>query len=221
MVDKAFKFKTGDSVKVKANIHDPDLGGDINGWIGRILEIEDQIVTIQWDSITLLQIPDSTITHCEQEGLDWSEMRLYSTEVEHVPQRDTVADVNKVVDQIQSEHQWEGLGKEGSIIQAVLKGIDPGDYDSIFKSWEKYLQNILHFPFGAEVSEFQEGGYISQGNKVKVLEVSDIADPYGILVAVSCNRSLYHFPLCDLEVVDENSPNYEPIKAYAVWFANR
>ena len=34
-------------------------------------------------------------------------------------------------------------------------------------------------------------------------------------------RRKYVFPLCDLEVVDKSSSNYQPVKDYAVWFANR
>jgi len=29
------------------------------------------------------------------------------------------------------------------------------------------------------------------------------------------------FPLCDLTVVGKKSSNYQPIKDYCVWFANR
>jgi hypothetical protein len=31
----------------------------------------------------------------------------------------------------------------------------------------------------------------------------------------------YDFPLCDLEVFPDTSPNHQPVKDYAVWFANR
>ena len=34
-------------------------------------------------------------------------------------------------------------------------------------------------------------------------------------------KSYYVFPLCDLEVLDKSSPYYQPVKDYAVWFANR
>ena len=220
IIDKSAAFNVGDSVKVKANTQDPDLGGDISGWIGRILEIEDQMVTIQWDSITLSKMPDSMIMICEQEGWDWSEMCLPLTEVERVDQRDTVADVNNIVNQIQLKHDWDDFDEEGVIIRSVLKGIDSEDYDSMFDSWLKYLKKAIKIPFHAEVSEFQERGSLSQGDDVKVLEFSDIDGRHGILVKISCNRNVHYFPLCDLKVKNKKSPNYDPIKAYAVWFAN-
>lgn len=218
--DKSAGFNVGDSVEVRANTQDPDFGEDISGWIGRILEIEDQMVTIQWDSITLSKMPDSMIMICEQEGWDWSEMCLPLTEVERVDQRDTVADVNNMVNQIQLKHAWDDFDTEGVIIRSVLNGIDLEDYDSMFDAWLKYLKKAIKIPFHAEVSEFQERGSLSQGDDVKVLAFSDIDDRYGILVKISCNRNIHYFPLCDLSVKNNKSPNYDPIKAYAVWFAN-
>jgi hypothetical protein len=46
-------------------------------------------------------------------------------------------------------------------------------------------------------------------------------DLYGILVHVRRERETFVFPLCDLEATDANSPNYQPLRDYVVWFANR
>jgi len=48
-------LKIGDSVVVKSEVNDPEYGGDISGWQGRITELikdEDvmQTVMIAWDS---------------------------------------------------------------------------------------------------------------------------------------------------------------------------
>ena len=65
-------FKIGDSVSVKKGIKDPDLGFDIGAWQGRISEvdIDDDLICIDWDSITLQQMQASTITQSEKEGWD-------------------------------------------------------------------------------------------------------------------------------------------------------
>ncbi|MBW6536853.1 MAG: calcium-binding protein [Mariniphaga sp.] len=34
-------------------------------------------------------------------------------------------------------------------------------------------------------------------------------------------KKVYGFPLCNLKVTDKNSPNYQLIDDYQVWFANR
>lgn len=67
-------FQINDSVVVKAGVKDPDTGMDIGGWQGRIAEIEeDNLLYINWDSLTLKNIPDSHITDCELEGFGWNQ----------------------------------------------------------------------------------------------------------------------------------------------------
>jgi hypothetical protein len=93
-------LKIGDSVVVKPGVKDPDFGGDIGGWQGRVMEIraDEQgipMLDLQWDSLTLGQIPPSAIQHCEEEGLDWSTMGLYAHEVEPAQPRDKPRDVER------------------------------------------------------------------------------------------------------------------------------
>ena len=46
-------------------------------------------------------------------------------------------------------------------------------------------------------------------------------DLYGVIVRLAYGRRKYDFPLCELEVTDKHSPNYQIVDEYAVWFANR
>jgi hypothetical protein len=48
-----------------------------------------------------------------------------------------------------------------------------------------------------------------------------VDDLYGVIVDLRHGRLTCAFPLCDLEVIDERSPNHQPVRDYAVWFANR
>src|SRR3990172_3068436 len=64
--EKTLPFKVGDSVVVKEGVQDPDFGGDMSGWQGRITKIDPRppdppLVTILWDSVTLRNIPRATI----------------------------------------------------------------------------------------------------------------------------------------------------------------
>ncbi len=70
MMPEKIDFKVGDSVIVKAGVLDPDLGTDIGGWQGRISEVDSEgnIIGIDWDSLTMKNIPDSVIDKCEEEG---------------------------------------------------------------------------------------------------------------------------------------------------------
>ena len=217
------KFQLGNSVIVKPNVQDPDLNINIGGWQGRISEVveKDNVICILWDSLTLNQIPAKAIDQCEEEGLDWAEMYLYSKDVELTNPRDNEEDVKKAIGFLESKHSWSHLGEEGKRIQAVLdKAKGSGEWAE-FEAWEKYLGQVLKFPFEAEVSEWQERGRLRTGDKVKVLGIDSNDDKYGILVALSRKRENHVFPLCDLEAIEKTSSNYRPLKDYVVWFANR
>ena len=215
-------FKIGDSVVVKAGVKDPDLSADIGGWQGRISEVkDDNIVCINWDSITLNEMPTSVIKKCEKEGWGWDQMYLDISDIELTDPRDTNRDVKVIISKLRYEHAWVHLGEEGERIQSVLSGIASDDYSNAFKAWGKYLKKKLSFPFNAIVDEFQERGRMKAGNKVTVNRISDIDELNGILVDIEYKSKNYIFPLADLEVVGKSSSNYRPIKDYVIWFANR
>lgn len=216
-------LKIGDSVVVKPGVKDPDLGIGIEGWQGRIVEIEkkDSSVGIAWDSMTLKSMPDWVIEKCEVDGLDWRQMNLETAEVELVAPRDTKRAVEKMIEKLESKHAWDHLGEEGQRIHAVLSGVDPDDESVTFEAWGKHLRKVLQFPFDAKVSESQDRGPLQYGDKVSVKEITMIDDLYGIIVEVRFGRKKYHFPLCDLEPVDKKQPNYQAVHDFAVWFANR
>ncbi len=219
---KKIKFKLGDSVVVKPNVVDPDLKVTIGGWQGRISEInqKDNLIAIVWDSLTLKQMSGKMIDQCEEEGLDWTTMYLALEDVELTNPRDNEDDVEEIIIILESQHQWSFLGEEGHRIQAVLANVKEGHEWAAFKAWKAHFQKVLKFPFEAEVAEPQDRGPLKTGERVKVLRLEEADDMYGLLVTI-VGRQKYVFPLCDLEVLDQASPNYQPVKDYVVWFANR
>lgn len=217
-------FKVGDSVVAKAGVNDPDYGGDISGWQGRITEIMTDnkgvpTVMIAWDSLTLKRMPASFLKESARESLSWERMGVFTTEVELTQPRDTPVAVKRAIEEIGQQYAWAYLGEEGDRIQEVLKGIK--GKIAAFKAWHKYLSRALAFPFEAEVSEWQDRGPLKAGDRVTVLRFEGIKDLYGILVNIQTKRGDFVFPLCDLEAANQNSPNYQPLNDYDVWFANR
>jgi hypothetical protein len=91
---KKINFKIGDSVIIKPNVKDLDLGIDIGGWQGRISEIyyKSNTICIDWDSITLKNLPNSIIEKCEKQGWKWHQKYLELTDVELASPRDTEED---------------------------------------------------------------------------------------------------------------------------------
>ncbi len=80
-------FKEGHSVVVKKGTSDPDNEEyDIGGWQGRIVHIEDDgdgpsLIRIEWDSITLKNMPHVFIENRKKDDRLWSEMDLYDNEL--------------------------------------------------------------------------------------------------------------------------------------------
>ena len=216
----------GDCVRVKPGIKDPDFGTEFGGWQGRISNIDTSQseipVTIQWDSITLKNMPTAMIEQCEEQGLDWAEMVLGADDLETAGPRDTERDVATIKAQLSKKHGWVSLGEEGKRIQKVLAVTEADDDLDQFGAWEEHLEKNLHYPFEAVITEFQERGPLRGGDKVIVTGNADATDEmYGIIVEVRVGRRKYACPLRDLEITDKKSPNYQMVKDYAIWFANQ
>jgi Calcium binding len=218
-------LKAGDSVIVKPGVKDPDTSKNIGGWQGRISDISEDdgetIVSILWDSVTLKKMPRSMIESCEDEGLDWREMRLGVSDVKTASPRDAEEDVEEAIEEIESQTAWLFLGEEGKRIQKVLDGIDPDDTMEILEAWEAHLGEKLKFPFEAEIVEHVRRSSLRIGDRMTVKGIRVVDDVYGIFVEVTRDHDSYEFPLCDLEAIDKQAKNYQLVKDYVVWYANR
>jgi hypothetical protein len=98
------RLDIGDSVLVKSGVIDPDLGIDIGGWQGRVIEADDgDTVFIRWDSITLEAMGLDVVIRCENENLDWKVMTLYMADVEKTTSRDTEKNVARAANRLKIE----------------------------------------------------------------------------------------------------------------------
>ena len=108
-------FKTSDSVRVKSGVKCHGYESlCIEDWRGRIKQITatkkyDMLVEIEWDSITLLDMPVDFIKHCEDNELEFGCMFLEPDEIEIASKRDTKADVAKITKKIAHDYiqKWE------------------------------------------------------------------------------------------------------------------
>jgi hypothetical protein len=220
-------LKIGDSVRVKEGMPCPDLEDlCIGGWQGRVSEIgEDDdgngLICIRWDSITLKNMPRYFIDQSEEEGLEYVKMYLWPEDAELAECRDTEEDVAKIIAESSKSHSWCWLGEEGKRIQKVLADVDEDNVMKALEVWQKYMAKTLALPFDAVVLGYQDNNPLQSGDKVSVKKISIVDDLYGVIVELRRGRKKYHHPLCDLEVNNEDSANYQPLKDYCVWFANR
>jgi len=115
-------YKIGVSVVVKEGTLDPDYYNDIGGWYGRICGIDennddDPLISIEWDSITLKDMPYSIIEDCEKDGLTWSVMDLYSTSIRLTEPRDKEKDVAEALEMVS---EWYNLEQsENSSVESI------------------------------------------------------------------------------------------------------
>ncbi len=137
--------------------------------------------------------------------------------------RDRLEDVKKVINELNLSYAWVHLGEEGLRIQKVLSGIKRGDYNSALWAWKHYLEKNLKFPIRAEVVELMERGSLRVGERVIIYGIDEFVDELrGLFAKVGSEKSKrLAFPLADLEVLDKKSQNYQPIRDYVVWYANR
>ncbi|MEM9213629.1 MAG: calcium-binding protein [Cyanobacteria bacterium P01_F01_bin.150] len=140
------------------------------------------------------------------------------TELRLTIERDTQEDVEQALDDLDNQHAYDYLGED---IREILKGVDLSDEMEVIDAWNDYLEDNLKFPFDAFIAEPQDRGPLKGGQTVRVKAIFDVDDLYGILGAITHQRKTFHFPLCDLEAKDKKSSNYQVLKNYVVWFANR
>lgn len=218
-------FDLGDAVCVRDGVKDPDNPEwDITGWQGRVVEIRTEdppTVLVKWDSLTLENMPDDIIQQCEKEGLDWSRSYFYASDLEKTSLRDTRQDVKRVQRKLENQYMWMTLGSQDEIIDQILSGVDQDNTMAVFHAWYLYLSEMLTFPFEAEIAEFQERSPFRQGDEMRVEEIIELDDHYGLIAKGRWGKKRCSFPLADLEARDADSSNYQPLQAYRVWFANR
>ncbi|MCI5210283.1 MAG: hypothetical protein D3910_16165 [Candidatus Electrothrix sp. ATG2] len=106
MNSKISSVKVGDLVKVKPGVLDPDglLVSDeghrgrfldhnipevlsLAGWQGKVRDIQPQedgttLIIIDWDSLTLQNMPKQAIRICKEKGLDWKQMALFPDDID-------------------------------------------------------------------------------------------------------------------------------------------
>lgn len=225
MAHTSIPFDIGDVVRVKDDVeYNDDLDWSIAGWQGRVAKIMDadpKMLLIEWDSVTLREMPPALIDESEMEGLDWERYYVFLEDMEAAEPRDAPQDVKKIRRQLHEQHLWTSLDEEGRYIQQVLDQARSDGERALFRAWETDFSNRLTFPFEATVDEYQERGPLRSGDEVRVTSIMFMDCLYGFIATVRHGRATPQIPLADLEPLDEESDNYLPLRAYRVWFANR
>jgi len=218
-------IKIGDYVKVKNGIKAPDSEYQLmDNWHGKIIDIQKKhkLVDIEWDSQTLLETPERYLRDLIREGYDYEIMTLEISELEQGNRRDNSKQRNELKSKIEAKIYWIELfeEEEKSIKYGNLfRGIKLNDSYKLYQKWEEYLSEHLNFPIETKVVE-SERVRIRNGAIIKLLDIEDYDDMYGVFGIGKYGRKAITFPICNLEAIDKKSGNYELLRDYAIWFAN-
>ncbi|RMH73928.1 MAG: hypothetical protein D6675_01200 [Gemmatimonadetes bacterium] len=218
------EYNVGDSVVVKEGVKDPDLGFDISGWQGRVVEIveDEELIYVDWDSETLANIPMEIIEQCERADLEWTQMCLEPEEVEPAEARDTPEDAERMLQQIELKFRWRHMGGAvDRILEVLAQAEDPTDETQALAAWETFLSENLELPFDAQPFEHHDTSRLKPGDIVTVLRVSGLSETKGVMVKVKQGKKRYDYPLHEFVAVDEFSMNNQYLKDYSLWYANR
>lgn len=219
------EIKIGDYVKVKNGIKAPDFEYQLmDGWQGMIKDIqkEHDLVEIELDSQTLLNTPEKYLKDIINEGYNYEIMTLEISDLERANRRDNSTQRKKVKAQLDAKIYWiELFEEEEKSIQygKLFQGIKLDDYYQLYQKWEEYLSDNLDFPIETKVVE-SERGRIRNGARIKLLDIEDYDDKYGVFGIGKHEREAVTFPICNLEAIDKKSKNYQLLRDYAIWFAN-
>lgn len=221
-------LEIGDNVIVRQGIKAPDSEEvEIGGWQGRIIKVDKEIskdnilITIEWDSLTLEQLPSKFIQESEIKGFDWKIMNLCESDLNKTVPRDKANKVKKIQRKISENYYWASFGDEGLRISHVLGKVDQRNEMKCLEKWDKFLDENLSFPIHVIVDESEDSRIIKTGDNLIIKSLSNCIDMYGIIAKVKFQGNTYHVPLCDLDVEDKGSMNYQLINDYRTWFSNK
>ncbi len=219
------KIKIGDYVKVKKGVKAPDFEYQLmDNWQGKVVSIQknERLIEIELDFETLLNTPKKYLKDLIKEGYDYDRMILEISELEQANKRDNSAQRKDVKSKLNAKLYWiELFEEEDKSIKygELFQGINLDNYNDLYQKWEEYLSENLEFPIETKVVEL-ERGRIRNGAKIKLLDIEDYDDIYGILGIGKHEREAVSFPICNLEAINKKSKNYELLRDYVIWFAN-
>lgn len=215
-------LQPNDIVRVKPGIEDPDFGGDIGGWQGRVTEIdttnpEDVLVMIEWDANTLNCMSRAYLKACFADGFDHEHMKLGVSELELVQNPKEDGDRRAVLDALEKEYSWEDLGEQGLRIKAVEDACI--DDFALMDHWFEYLETHIQLPLNAKYIG-DSSRNLSYGAILQINGFTEADEDYGVIGSARFNKRWVEVPLCDIEVLEPSSQT-QALEDYIVWFVNR
>ncbi len=215
-------LKINDIVTVKPGTEDPDFGGDLGGWHGRITEIDnrnpdDVLIMIEWDANTLKNMPKDYLKYCFKEGYDHESMALGIADVLLAEQPNFGEDRESVLNALNKEYYWEDFGEQGLRIKDVEDACNNGH--ALMDHWLKYVKTHVKLPVKAKyIGENTQN--LRYGAIVEINGFADADEIRGVIGFAKYDKRRIQVPLCDVGIEDPTSET-QALDDYIVWFMNQ
>jgi hypothetical protein len=233
-------MKIGNCVRVRKGTKSPDYEELlIDGWTGRIVRIDENILTIELDSITLSELKEDYIIDSLINGFEYNLICLETDEVEIVNPRDSQNDTLKKQMKLNARYSFD---EEEKRIHEILKSDDISVNEENLNRYLNYLKIKLKTPCiltGMEDFDWEEpyllGGWSkkeyerlkktkpSYSDEFEFIKLEKKFDDWkGIYASVRriSDNKIFTIPLWDLEVVDKKNSNFQIVSDYSSWMTN-
>ncbi len=154
------KFKKGDAVKVKANMEVEGFEHiNFEGWQGWVLEylddeeaVEENEIDVEWDSVTLKQMPEDFIIKTLAEDFELSSMVFVEDALDKAKPRDKRTDNVGVLKAIEEKYQegdddWDEFADDDDAFYAdLLESKDINVNPTNLRKYLDYLKEELEMP---------------------------------------------------------------------------
>lgn len=233
-------MKIGDSVTVKEGIKSPEYDDLlIEGWVGRILEINEDFLTIGLDSITLSQLKEDYIIDSLVNDFEYTLLNLKKDEVEIINPRDSENDVILKKKELDSQYSCD---EEEKRINNILNTDDISVTQDNLNKYYNYLKDNLKTPCvltGREDFDWEEPYILGSWSKKEyekfkktkpsytdkfefISLIEEYDDWKGIYVNVKrlSDKKLFNIPLWDLEGRDKKNSNFLIVSDFSSWMTN-
>lgn len=217
----------GQTVAVREGQLDDETGISLSGWSGRVGAIDDAegLLEIEWDSPTLLAIPEAFLRSLIDDGANFWQYYLAPEEVVTIEARDRPEEAEQArIDLANRYYDYAVYGTPpltyerlpyGSSLEEHLLPRTPAH-------WHRRLQAELQLPFAARIAEGAHYG----GTAVEVVALDDDTgeqlEYFGVVAIIepALDEGEY-IPLANLEAAEPTTPNGELLRQYARWFQHR
>ncbi|MFT6319267.1 MAG: hypothetical protein ACJAT4_000184 [Granulosicoccus sp.] len=204
------KFKIGSSVQVNKNVNaEFDSNINMKNWEGRVIDAyrneEGDIYEVEFDSITMQNMPQDYIEKLVEFDYDFSEYQFSPNDLIKAKSRDTQTETNSSYRQNLHQYKWYYLDEDEDK-ELMLRIMTQMPEESDEENWKLYFRNNLSFPFDGEVKGMF---HLAPNSKVEVIGLDGWDEFGGMIVVIKNQKMVTQHPLFDFSAKGVNAKHLD------------